>query len=288
MQNKIEFFVFKLFIVLGQLLGIEKSKILVKILLPIFYYLIPIRKKTAFKNLQISFPEKSMIEINRIVYENYRSFLITLFEIFNFPKLLKETIENFVEFENIEQIKRECNKNKGAIFLTAHFGNWEIGALSMALKLKTKIYVLAKDQRNSYVTEWFTKMREKFGNEVVKLGTGVKNIYAALKKNGLVGIVGDQRGPKEGKRYKIFNKDTVFYNGAAIIGAKLNIPIILILVVRNSAGKYKGLTKILKVNESASNEEKTDFIMTEYISFLEKVVTEYPEQWFWFHNIWKY
>ncbi len=261
-----------------------------KILSFLLIYIFPLRREVIRKNLHIAFPHLTPAEINKLLKNVYKSSAKTLVEVIFFRKFSETEIWKLIAFENFEIVEKKIEEKRGLILLTAHYGNWELGALAVGLKLKgSKLHVLVKQQRNPYVTEWLNEMRTRFGNLAVPLGASVRNIYKVLQQKGVVGVVGDQRGPKEGLRVKFFNRDTAVYPGTAAIALKLNVPIVFAITVRDSNDKYTMYFEELNYdNVEGSLEEKIQQINQMYMNKLESYIEEHPEQWFWMHNIWKY
>ena len=289
-QNKAEYllltFISNLFFLLKSINRHLPSKILSFLLIHIF----PLRKEVILKNLHIAFPHLKPAELNKLLINVYRSSAKTLVEVIFFRKFSETEILKLITFENFEIVEKKIEEKRGLILLTAHYGNWELGALAVGLQVKgSKLNVLVKQQRNPYVTEWLNEMRTRFGNLAVPLGASVRNIYKVLQQRGVVGVVGDQRGPKDGLRVKFFNRDTAVYPGTAAIALKLNVPIVFAITVRDDKDKYIMYFEELNYDDvEGSLEEKIQQINQRYMRKLESYIEKHPEQWFWMHNIWKY
>jgi KDO2-lipid IV(A) lauroyltransferase len=288
-QNLIEYFFFILLVRFFQFFGLNKARLFAKPLAVLFFYIIPIRKSTVFENLGTAFPDISENDIKKIAFKCYYSFTIALIEIICLPLIKREKLKYLMDCPQIQLLQDAYSKDKGMIILTAHFGNWEIGAASIAAHLGLPLHVVAKDQRNPYITNWLNKMRKKCGNTVTPLGVSIKNVYMELKNKNVLGIVGDQRGPKEGMRVNFFNKSTAVYPGTAILAVKTGSPVAIGIIVRQPDFKYRVFFEIIYPdNLSGSEEEKARTINQKYFSILESYIKKYPDQWFWMHKIWKY
>jgi KDO2-lipid IV(A) lauroyltransferase len=288
-KNKLEYFIFLIFVKFFTLLGLSYARRFSKPLAFLFFYIVGIRKKVVLKNLRIAFPDLPEKEIKNIAFQNYYNFCITLIEILLLPKLKKSQIENLVSGDKLSVIKEKFEIGKGLILLTAHFGNWELGAISVASQLHIPFKVLAKPQRNGYVSNWLNNMRGVLGNSVIQLGVSVREVYTALKEGNIVGVVGDQRGPKESQRVKFFGQDTAVYSGTASIALKVGCPILMVMIVRQKDLSYRAeVIEIPTDDLTGEAEDKILIVNQRYMNILEKYVREYPEQWFWMHNIWKY
>lgn len=289
MQNKVEYFLFLAFSGLVRLLGIELSRRLSYLFAALFFYIVPIRKATVLENLKIAFPEYDNDRVYKIAFESYRNFVITLIEILYLPSLTEEDLTKMVISDNNKILINTFNENKGMILLSGHFGNWEYLALSIAAQVKIPFSVIVKDQRNGLVSKWLNEMREKFNNKVVLLGPSIRQIYKELKEKRVAAIVADQRGDSSGLRVNFFGKQTALHSGPAQLAIKTGAPIIYGLGIRQPNYKYKAIIKLISLeNLPESDEEKIKEITQRHTSFLESVIREYPEQWFWMHKIWKY
>ncbi len=288
-QNRIEYILFISLVKFFNLLGLEQARKTASFLASLFYYVFPIRKETVLGNLKIAFPEKADAEIKRIGKNCYKSFITTIIEISCLPYLSRETVKSLVNIPDLDLVISKYNQKKGLVLLTAHFGNWELGAISMAIQTGIPIYVVGKSQRNSYVNDWINMMREKFGNKVTQLGVSIKNVYKELKNKNIIGMVGDQRGPREGIRVNFFGRKTAMYPGTAQMALKTNSPIAISIVRRRPDFVYDVLIEIIETESlTGTEEEKILEINQRYMSMLESYVKQNPEQWFWMHKIWKY
>jgi KDO2-lipid IV(A) lauroyltransferase len=289
MKNKLEYIAFIAIAKTVQLLGYKRLHIPAIIISFVFYNLLKIRRDVVFKNLRIAFPNKPDNELKLIAKKSYYHFSRLILEIMCIPKMSSEELQPLVRCSEVPELSKVYDKGKGLIFLTAHFGNWEYGAISVPLQMGTVMYPIVKPQRNPYVTDWLKKMRETHGNKVISLGMSIREIYKVLKDGKLLGVVGDQRGPKEGMRVKLFGRDTAIYSGTAELVLKLKVPIFVLFAVRIEGSKFTAFTEQIEIdNLPEGYENQVKEINQRYMNLLEKYVRLYPEQWFWMHNIWKY
>ena len=289
LQNRIEYFLFISVVKTVNFFGIKKARVFAKVLAFVFYSVLKIRKSVVIKNLQIAFPDKNIKEIESIAKSNYFNISLTFIEMMFIPYLKSDELLEMVTSETDHKIKQLHDLGKGLILLTAHMGNWEIVPAAFAKKIGLEFNLLSKPQRNNFVTDWIINMRKVHGNNVVMLGQSVRDIFKVLMDGGIVGVVGDQRGPKESQRVKYFGRDTAVYPGTASIALKLHSPILLAMIVRKPDYTYK--VDFIELNYDhleGKDEDRVLKINQKYMNILEEYVRNHPEQWFWMHNIWKY
>jgi len=232
MKNRIEYFLFLLFSLTFGLLGLKTARKLASLLTFIFYYIIPIRKKTVIENLTNAFPEYDVKKIRSIAYNTYKSFLTAFIEILYLKKISRQELEAAVNCPNKDLIETKFNEDKGVILLSAHFGNWEYVAASVALQLNLPFSVVVKPQRNPYVSDWMNNVRTRWNNDIVSLGLSIRKTYQTLKEKKIVAMVADQRGPQESIKINFFGRKVSVHVGPAVLALKTGAPILCGIPVR--------------------------------------------------------
>lgn len=289
MKNRIEYIVFRLFSYCFKIFGLNLSRKFATALAFVFFHFIPIRKKVVIENLKLAFPENDSATNQKLTFNIYKSFAITLVEILYLPFISKSRMIKAVHCTNPELILEKYKEGKGVILLSSHFGNWEYGAISVGIQIKHSLSVVVKPLRNSLVDEFMNKGRTKFGNEVVPLGISIRRTYQTLKEKKIVAMVADQRGPIEGVKVDFFGKKASIYTGPAALAIKTGAPILCGIPIRVEDFKYRmTLVEIPQSNLPDEVAEKEKEISQRYTSYLESVIRQYPEQWLWMHKRWKY
>jgi KDO2-lipid IV(A) lauroyltransferase len=272
-----------------RLLGLNTSRKLSGLLAFIFYYFIPIRKKTVLENLTNAFPKFDEKKIRSIAFNTYKSFLTAFIEILYLPKMSRQELEAAVNCPNKELIETKFKEKKGVILLSAHFGNWEYVAASVALQLNLPFSVVVKPQRNPYVSDWMNNVRTRWNNDIVSLGLSIRKTYQTLKEKKIVAMVADQRGPQESIKVKFFGRKVSVHVGPAVLALKTGAPILCGIPVRQKDYSYEiVMHEINKDNLPEDAEEKIIELSQRHTSYLESFITEYPEQWLWMHKRWKH
>lgn len=288
-KYKVEFFLLASIARIVGLFGLQNARYLAKPVAILFFYLIPIRKSVVKKNLSLAFPHLNPDQINKLAFDNYYSIGISFIEILAFKYSSREDITSIVAYDNPDVIASAINKDRGLILITAHFGNWELGAIFFGMVLKNTLYVLAKEQSNTLVADLIKNIREKFGNKEILLGSSIRELYKTLKNKGNVGMVGDQRGPRDGKRVNFFGHPTSIFTGTATMALKIGVPIVVVLLGRRPDNKYYIYLEEIPFSDLEGTAEENEIEITQrYMNILQKNIKKHPEQWLWMHDIWKY
>ena len=72
-----------------------------------------------------------------------------------------------MEFEGEERVRAAYAHGKGVIFVTGHFGYWELQALVHALRLRPMSVMAARALDNPYLHRLLEQMRTRTGNGVI-------------------------------------------------------------------------------------------------------------------------
>ncbi len=292
-KNKIEFFFYRFFEKIVHFIGFKRIKFIAKPLAFLFFYVIPLRKNVVLKNLQRAFPNKSEKEIKKIAFANFVSAGITFLELLYASKITADELNEVVVINETTKAKLlDIARGKdGAVFLSGHYGNWEILALYVGLLVNDvkPLHIIVKNQRNVYITKWLEVTRSKFGNRIVAVGKSMRELLKIALDNQIVALLADQRGRKENLRIKFFGIDTPVHTGLAVIALKTKTPIVFFAATRLHDGRYEiTVDEIFCDTLSEKWNDNVKCIMQNYMNKMEEIISKHPEQWFWMHNIWKY
>lgn len=244
------------------------------------------RAKVAYSNMRAAFcEEKGPSEIRRIVKHLYRNFGETLVEVMRIPKVDEEYVKKYIRIENIDNFDKAFEKGRGVIFLTGHFGNWELSSITSALN-GFPLLVLAREQKMTRLNDALNSYRESKGCKVIKKGMSTREIYEHLKNNGIVGILSDQDAGKKGVFINFFGRPTSTHSGAFTLSRKTGAIIIPTFMVRVK-GAYHRLILESPIEILIDDESGEYEAMQKFASVMEKYIRRYPEQWLWLHKRWK-
>ena len=228
-----------------------------------------------------------LVKYPRYIYANFGRYLV---DFFRAEKVDKNFVEKYIKIENIHYMDESLEKGHGAIGLTAHLGNWELCAQVMGI-LGYKMNAVALTHLNKKVDDFFSKQRQSKGVNVIPVGVSVRKCFAALKRNEIVGILGDRDfSGKNGIHVDFFSKTMLAPKGPAVLSLRTKAAIVPVFVIRDEKDEqyFNCIFEKPIYPLNTGNEEADIRIITEqYIKVIEKVIKKYPKQWFIFHEFWK-
>lgn len=254
-----------------------------------FYYFIPIRRKVAFKNLKLAFPEKSGREINSIIKSAYVNVMTVIFEFFCLPGLQGKRLLRLLNPEDLVLLNEKLKKGKGLIIVSAHFGNWELTAYGCALLIGEPFNVIVKEQSNKLMDRRINRIRKFRGNKMIHMNRAVRDVLYLLRQNKIIAMLGDQSAPEESSvKVRFFAEDVPTFEGAARFALKTGAAVVFGISVRREDGSYKIILKDIDVSKYREyNKENIKRLTQEHINVLAEHIKQHPDHWLWFHKKFK-
>lgn len=254
------------------------------------------RRHITMKNLELAFPDKTPKARKQIARSAYTHFgrMIAESAMILAGKITRERLMEMVDGEQIQKLlDLEASTDKGILFITGHLGNFELLAHYTGLCCQRGGYVVARQGNNRLIDKKIvTPMRESFGNKVVYKQRALPRIAQALKRGEHAGLLIDiKSNAHQGIPVQFFGKETLSLKSSAYLQIKIKPLVIPLTLIRTETGdRYKLIVcdPIPQENSEKPKEEQIAELTQIHQTELEKLIRQYPEQWFWMHNRWKF
>ncbi len=258
--------------------------------------------KDAEKNLEIAFGEKlNVSERKALSKKSLVNLAYTTVEFMLMGKRNNKQVLDMCAEERgggIARLEKHLEKGKGVIGLGMHLGNWEFSGAYISLK-GLAMYAVGKPQRDDFFTNLAFPWRERHG--IINISKGGKldmGIVRALRKNGVLGLISDQNGGKDGVFAPFFGVESSNVAGPAALHLKFRSPLVPIVAWRVLPGKlvFEVLPEIDTSDILAdmdaetpemTGEERVREICARVNKAYEELIRRHPEQWLWIHRRFK-
>jgi Kdo2-lipid IVA lauroyltransferase/acyltransferase len=246
-------------------------------------------RQVGMRNLEMAFPEKSEKERKRILRSEFTSLGRQLAELCQFPRYTLENVDDVVVYEQLENYERAYERGKGVLFLTAHFGGWELSAFAHSLH-GHRVNIVMRPMDNPYLDGMLQSYRTMHGNKVVPKDDFVRGLLAAMKAGETVGILMDTNmTPPQGVFVDFFGIPACTASGLARIALRTDAAVVPGFTIWDeSLGKYcLRFDPALELVRTGDLEADIITNTQKFTHVIEEYVRKYPEQWLWVHRRWK-
>ncbi|MGB6339407.1 MAG: lysophospholipid acyltransferase family protein [Candidatus Aminicenantaceae bacterium] len=245
-------------------------------------------RRIALKNLYIAFGEKiSRADKKRIAQSSFEHFGKVLFDIIKFSSLSEEKKEALLSMDGEEHVQNALEKGKGALVLTAHYGNWELGIIPISKLGEFNVIARALDIKR--LENELLALREGFGAKVIYKQQATRHTLRALKENKIVAILIDQNVLHDQAIFvDFFGKLAGTTPALATFHLRTGAPIIPVFCMPTaSRGYHVQLLEGLEFPPTGDHSADVQRITQECTKIIEDQIRDRPEFWLWFHDRWR-
>jgi len=253
------------------------------------FYLVPSERNKTISNLTKVFGNsKSPEEIRQVAKDVFKNLGRNMADAFAIPRFHPNNIDQFIQAEGLENIKKGLKNGTGVIALTGHIGNWELLGAYLSMK-GFPINVVGAPIYDHRLDELVVKNREHSGMKYIARGSATRDIIRALRNNEVVGILIDQDTKRvDGIFVDFLGHPAYTPTGPTILAMKTKAVIVPMAIHIKKDG-----THLIKVREQlllqyTGDVEKDRIYNTQLCNnALSEFIRENPTQWVWMHERWK-
>jgi KDO2-lipid IV(A) lauroyltransferase len=240
------------------------------------------------RNLRFCYPEWSDSRVTALSRSIFRNAGITFLEIFQSEFISQEKLLNMFRIEGEQQLINALEKGKGAVIISAHMGNWELGPQFLGCYLGRPLNGVARRMHNPWMDRWFDRLRVRFGNRIIYKKGALPKMTQVLRNGEMLGLTIDQSRRKQGIEVSFFNRRASTTPAAALLAIRCRSPVIPIFCTREVDGTLtihvRRPLELKRGKDLLSDLQTNSQLM---MDALEKEIREHPEQWVWFQRPWK-
>lgn len=180
----------------------------------------------------------------------------------------------------------------GAILISPHLGNWELGGLGLA-DLGYKLNVLTFREPDQKVNELREKVRGERGIGIIYVDRDDTSPLAiieainALRRNEILCLLGERDGSSNTIMLDFFGRSTPFPTGAAYLALASGAPVIPVFVPLEG-NRYATLMEepIYFSGGHGQHAQAIQSGMQCVAAVFERYIRQYPDQWYNFFDFW--
>ena len=241
------------------------------------------RQAVALGNIAKAFPEHTSEWHGDILKKAYMHFVMVVSDFVRLPSISSNKINRFLEFD-LDRMKSYFTD--GGVLMTGHFGNWEALLLALRQLGIPNAGVVAPQQGGA--GKFFDYTRRSFGAQIIHKNSPARSMLKLVKDGTIISIAADQDARHRGIWVDFFGHPSSRGRGGSFFAYQTGKPMVLCLCLMHTDYRYKIHMEPITMDDLPEDREKAVHVLTQrYISALEAGIRQYPEQYFWFHRMWK-
>lgn len=237
-------------------------------------------------NLAVAFPDLDDGERATLLRDVWGNTGAVFAEYPHIRTLCRRNFDAHFEVVSRQDLSPYREGKKQGIFVTAHVGNWEVGA-APAIDLGMAVAVVYAPIRNPIVDRMLKRKRAALGCELLSRGDGLPNLMRALREGKSLGLVIDHRDDA-GIPLPFFGLDKLTTVVPARLALRFDCDLIPTRVERLERARFR-VTVYDPVRPDpgqASGKDQAIQMMIEINEIFEQWIRERPEQWLCTKRAW--
>lgn len=195
-------------------------------------------------------------------------------------------------FEGEQHLRKMADEGKGALLISAHMGNFEMAG-HMLRRLDHKTSIVMYDAEHEQIRQYMSQVISK-SFDIIVLKDDNSHIYAirsAMENGDIICMHGDRylKGSKV-VQCPFLGREAYFPAGPFYLSLRNAIPVSFVFAMKESRYRYHFYaTRPRLYNSAAAHGRRNEAIRQitgDFVSEMEKMVRQYPHQWFNFHDLW--
>jgi len=239
---------------------------------------LPQRRRVVADNLSL-LVGRDVPQSSPSVREVFRNFARYLVEFFTFHRVKPPSVA--VEGDgHLQHVRR-----RGAILLSAHVGNWEVGA-ALIRRMGWPVAAVALPHPDAGVNQLFDSQRRRCGITVIPLGPhAARRSLERLRAGGLLGLMGDQEYLGRSVAAPFCGRTVRLPRGPAILSLRAQVPVVPTFLIRQGLWKFRLCFERPIWPGARADDGAVQALTQTYAAILEAYAKRVPEQWLRFEPI---
>ena len=253
----------------------------------LFYLVDRHHRRVAIENVAAALPQRSAAEQRAIVRGAFRHFGRLLFEMLKFSTLTPAQMLARVEFDGEDRVRAAAAQGRGIIFITGHFGFWELQAAVHPLRLPA-MGVMARALSNPELNTMLEHMRTRTGNVVIYRQGGIRRVLRRLQEGSAVGVLIDQHVlGGDAVTVSFFDRPAATTTAVAALALRTGAVVVPLFALPLGGGRYRMVYEPPVPPPADDVADPIQDFTQRCTDVLEMYVRRRPDLWLWMHRRWR-
>ena len=287
MRHRLEYWIVRGLIVAVRLMPRAVVRACGTVLGLAFYTVDGAHRRIALRNLATAFPSRPDAERRAIARAAFGHFGRLLFDLLRFATLTPEQMLARVEVDGAERSRVAYAQGKGVLFVTGHFGFWELQAMVHAVQVEP-VSILARALDNPYLNRLLEDIRQRTGNTVIYRRETIRRVLRTLHGGHGVAMLIDQHIMSRDAIYvDFFERPAATTSAVAALALRTGAPVVPVFALPIGGGRYRMIYEHPVEPPRADSTDAVREFTQRCTDVLEMYVRRHPDLWLWMHRRWR-
>jgi KDO2-lipid IV(A) lauroyltransferase len=246
----------------------------------------PDRKAASLANVQSAFPELPRDRAVDLLRRAYSHLVTSIYDSVAFSKAAKGgACDGLVEVLGLDSLP-PARPDRGLIFVTGHFGTWEVlGAVASLLGYP--VWSVRRAFENQFVEAYVLQLRGTTGQHLLPKRGSFRQMVRLLQQGENVALLVDQDARRHGIFVDFFGRPASTTTAPARLALRTGATIAFVYCERLGERFRVTIGDVIRPESGADAREEMRRITQRITTDIEEVVRASPDKWLWLHRRWK-
>lgn len=243
-----------------------------------------VRRRVSVENIEraLGVPEGEAVAIAR---RSYRNLGRSMLEFAALAYWSAGEVTERVDLQGIEHFEAALRGGRGAVFITGHYGSWEMMGARFATA-GLPVDFLVGEQANARVDAVMNDLRRAHGVGIITRAMSIKKMARALQNNRIVCMLADQDARRSGIMVDFLGRPASTARGPALFSRRFGAPLLTGFIHRVGEG-HEAIVEPGMDPPDQPEEEAILALTRHHADALARQIRRKPDEYFWPHRRWK-
>ena len=286
--QRLVYWIFRFLILIGRRFPTRVGYLVSPVIADICYPFYRGGRRALYQNLSRVLGTDDRRVLGRVARAALRNFSKYVVDFIHFYSMSPEDIRRRIVFDDFDPLNAAVAEGKGIIFVTLHFGNWDMGAAGLAA-YGYPVDAIAETFELPAMNELVQGYRRQLGVKIIPMERVGPGVLRALRRGHILALLIDVPAPGGSVTVDFFGAPAEMPVGPARLALRTGARVIPAVLAREP-GHDEMIRPILdfdlRFQPSGDEEEDVRELTQMIMSSLERFIRRYPDQWFMFRPAW--
>ena len=249
------------------------------------------RAQVIDENLKLAYPTSPKQWRKDIRGQVYENLAWTVTEILALQRDPEQAFSWVKKVHNLEIADELLHDKHGVIFMSGHYGNWELLAgwyAQYSIRHGHNLHIVTQEMHDPDISRYIEGIRRNVKLELIPKTASVQKFAHILKGGAHIALLNDIAGVGE-VMVPFMGHDATNMPGPAVMAMLSGVPIVPVFIYRNAPFEHEVefFEPVKMPDKSLNHQDRMRAIILECNEVYERVIRSRPELWFWLHKRWR-